>query len=113
MPSTLTYDEAQLFHHFVRHLGRWLDCTNASRIFTLVVAEKAGESPILTNAVFCFAARHQGKTDMAEIAYERCITLLIDRFNESPAKYDEMLLAAVLLLHFADQLSCTPPRVDS
>lgn len=106
MPVTLNRDEGQLFHHFIRHLGRWLDCTNAARIFTLVVSERAGECPILVAAILCFSARHQGKKDQGEEAYERAITLLIDRLNESPAHYDEMLLSAVLLLHFADQLSC-------
>lgn len=107
MPVTLNCDEAQLFHHFIRHLGRWLDCTNAARLFTLVVSEKATACPILVAAILCFSARHQGKRDQGEEAYERAITLLIDRLNESPARYDEMLLSAVLLLHFADQLSCT------
>ncbi|KAF2625063.1 hypothetical protein BU25DRAFT_441545 [Macroventuria anomochaeta] len=109
MPMNLTRDEAQLFHHFIRHLGRWLDCTNAARIFTLVVSEKARTCPILVNAVLCFAARHRREDVVAEAAYERCVALLINRLNESPASYDEMLLAAVLLLHFADQL-ITPSR---
>jgi hypothetical protein len=70
MPISLTYDEALLFHHFITHLGRWLDCTNASRIFTLSVSEKARESPILYYAVLCFAARHRGEDRAAETAYE-------------------------------------------
>lgn len=109
MPIVLSRDEAQLFHHFIRQLGRWLDCTNAARIFTLAVSDKAGECSILVNAILCFSARHQGKSDAAEKAYERAITLLIDRLNESPVHYDEMLLSAVLLLHFADQLDCASP----
>jgi hypothetical protein len=96
MPISLTHDEAFLFHHFITHLGRWLDCTNASRIFTLAVSDYA---------VQCFAARHCREDRAAETAYERCVTLLIDRLNEDSAKYDEMLLSAVLLLHFADQLN--------
>lgn len=58
-------------------------------------------------AILCFSARHQGKKDQGEEAYERAITLLIDRLSENPANYDDMLLSAVLLLHFADQLDCT------
>ncbi|KAF3032136.1 hypothetical protein E8E12_003617 [Didymella heteroderae] len=105
MPVTLNQDEAQLFHHFIRHLGRWLDCTNSARMFTLAVSEEAGECPILVAAILCFSARHQRRKIQGEEAYERSIKLLIDRLNESPAHYDEMLLSAVLLLHFADQLS--------
>ena len=107
MPVTLSRDEAQLFHHFIRHLGRWLDCTNAARIFTLEVSEQARGCPILIAAILCIAARHQGKKEQGEEAYERAITLLIDRLNESPSRFDETLLSAVLLLHFADQLNST------
>lgn len=109
MPLELTYDEAWLFHHFTRHLGRWLDCTNASRLFTLLVTERAIESPVLGNAVMCFSARHQRKDSIAEEAYERCISLLIERLGMTSDSYDECLLCAVLLLHFADQLKCTYP----
>ena len=114
MPLALTRDEAQLLHHFVRELGRWLDCTNAARIFTLVVSEKVSDCPILINAVLCLSARHQGKLEVGEVAYERCITLLIERLGQKDEKYDEYLLSAVLLLHFADQLKCTspPPSID-
>ena len=109
MPPGLTYDEAGLFHHFTCHLGRWLDCTNAPRIFTLLATEQAIESPVLGSAVMCFSARHQRKFTIAEEAYERCISLLIDRLGVESDSYDEFLLCAVLLLHFADQLKCTHP----
>lgn len=104
MSIALTRDEAKLYHHFVRFLGRLLDCTSAARIFTLRVTEIARDCPLLHNAVLCFAARHQRSNDAAEAAYQRCIDLLIDRLNETPTHYDDMLLAAVLLLHFADQM---------
>jgi hypothetical protein len=108
----LTYDEALLFHHFIAHLGRWFDCTDASRNFTLRVPEKARQCPILCHAVLCFAGRHCREDKTSEAAYQRCITLLIDRLNEDSASYDDMLLSAVLILHFADQLNgglSTPP----
>lgn len=108
MPINPTRDEAVLFNHFIRNLGRWLDCTNASRIFTLSVAEKAKACPILYHALLCFAARHRRDERAGEAAYERCIALLLHRLNEDPTNYDEMLLSAVLLLHFADQLDGEP-----
>lgn len=111
MTLTLTYAEARLFHHFVEHLGRWLDCTNAARIFTLTVPEKAPRSPILVNAVLCFSARHQGMHDVAERAYEVCISGLVERLTGASVYYDESLLSAVLLLHFADQLEGRPPAL--
>ena len=103
MPIIPTRSEALLFHHFTTHLGRWLDCTNASRIFTLTVSEKALQSPILFQAVQCFAARHRRDDAAGEAAYEKCVTLLIERLGGKEA-YDDCLLSAVLLLHFADQL---------
>ncbi|UPX09939.1 uncharacterized protein EKO05_0000616 [Ascochyta rabiei] len=105
MPIALTYNEALLFHHFTTHLGRWMDCTNAARIFTLSVSEKARESPVLCHAVLCFAARHRRDDSTAEASYERCVNLLIGRLDGDSASYDDMLLAAVLLLHFAEQLN--------
>lgn len=104
-PIPLTYDEALLFHHFIAHLGRWFDCTDASRNFMLRVPEKARQCPILYDAVLCFAGRHRREDKTSEAAYQRCITLLIDRLNENSANHDDRLLSAVLILHFADQLN--------
>jgi hypothetical protein len=99
------HDEAVLFHHFAVHLGRWLDCTNASRVFTLSVLDKFRLCPILYQAVLCFAARHRREDKVAETAYHRCVTLLIVRLNDRSVERDDMLLSAVLILHFADQLN--------
>jgi hypothetical protein len=107
--SALTHNEALLFRHFTVHLTRWLDCTNAMRLMTLRVPEMAREFPILRHAILCFAARHRREDRTAEAAYQRCITLLIDHLNEDSASYDEMVLIAVILLHFADQLNGKPP----
>lgn len=111
MPLPMTQTEAQLFHHFIQHLGRWLDCTNAARIFTLAVSENALSSPILLNAVLCFSARHKGVHELGERAYERCIELLIERLGRAEDAYDDGVLSAVLLLHFADQLDCRDPSL--
>jgi len=74
-PKPLTHHEALLVHHYTEYLGRWLDCTDASRQFTLSVSEK------------------------------RCITLLIDRLNEDAASHDETLLCAIVILRFYEQLN--------
>jgi hypothetical protein len=100
----LTYDEAFLFHHYIVHLGRWLDCTDASRNFVIILPEKARQSPLLCQALLCFAGRHSRQDSAAEAVYQRCITMLIDRLNESAASHDETLLLTVLILHLADQL---------
>jgi hypothetical protein len=107
-PSSLTHDKALLFYHFTVHLGRWLDCTNAMRILTLRVPEMARQCAILFHAVLCFAARYSREDSTAEVAYQRCVTLLIDRLNEDSASHDEKLLVTVILLHFANQLYGKP-----
>jgi hypothetical protein len=112
MPVPLVHDEALLFNHFTRHLGRWLDCTNAARIFTLTINEKVHQSPILFHAVLCFAARHRKDTVTGDRNYERCVSLLIERLSGTDT-YDELLLCAVLLLHFSDQLGGNDDRSNN
>jgi hypothetical protein len=104
-PIPLTHDEAVLVHHYTEHLGRWLDCTDATRQFTLGVPEKVKICPVLCHAVLSFAARHCKQEDVAEAAYQRCIALLIDRLNEDAASHDETLLCAIVILRFYEQLS--------
>lgn len=104
-PIALTHEEALLLHHYTEHLGRWLDCSNASHIFTLVVPLRVRQHPILCQAVLCFAARHRREDRAADAAYQCCITLLIDRLNNGFASNDDILPAAVVILHFAEQLN--------
>jgi hypothetical protein len=104
-PVPLTHDEAVLVHHYTEHLGRWLDCTDATRQFTLGVPGKVKICPVLCHAVLSFAARHRKEEAVAEAAYQRCIALLIDRLNEDAASHDETLLCAIVILRFYEQLS--------
>ncbi|KAJ4365684.1 hypothetical protein N0V83_008304 [Neocucurbitaria cava] len=104
-PIPLTHDEALLVHHYTEHLGRWLDCTDATRQFTLGVPEKVKSCPVLLNAVLSFAARHRRDDNTATIAYQRCINLLIKRLDEDAASHDETLLCAIVILRFYEQLS--------
>lgn len=104
-PVPLTHEEARLVHHYTEHLGRWLDCTDATRQFTLGVPEKVKECPVLCHAVLSFAARHRRNAATANAAYQRCIALLIDRLNEDAAGHDETLLCAIVILRFYEQLN--------
>lgn len=103
-PVPLTHDEAVLVHHYTEHLGRWLDCTDATRQFTLSVPGKVKTCPVLCYAVLSFAARHRREEANADASYHRCIPLLIDRLNESAASHDETLLCAIVILRFYEQL---------
>lgn len=117
-PVPLTQDEARLVHHYSENLGRWLDCTDATRQFTLGVPEKVKYCPVLCHAVLTFAARHRREDDIADAAYQRCIALLIDRLNEPSASHDETLLCAIVILRFYEQLNgeyhspCTSALAD-
>jgi hypothetical protein len=104
-PIPVTHEEALLLHHYTEHLGRWLDCTDATRQFTLGVPEKVKHCPVLCHAVLSFAARHCRKDAAAEVAYQRCIALLIERLNEDTASHDETLLCAIVILRFYEQLN--------
>lgn len=110
-PVSLTQDEAVLVHHYTEHLGRWLDCTDATRQFTLGVPRKVKLCPVLCHAVLSFAARHRKEEEAAEAAYQRCIALLIDRLNEDAASHDETLLCAIVILRFYEQLSGKHPCI--
>lgn len=104
-PIPLTQREARLVHYYSEHLGRWLDCTDATRQFTLGVPEKVKCCPVLCHAVLSFAARHRKEDHTADAAYQRCIALLIDRLNEPNASHDETLLCAIVILRFFEQLN--------
>lgn len=103
--TPLTQREARLIHHYSEHLGRWLDCTDATRQFTLGVPEKVKFCPVLCHAVLSFAARHNREDAVADAAYHRCIALLIERLNEPSASHDETLLCALVILRFYEQLN--------
>jgi hypothetical protein len=107
-PIPLSHDEAVLVHHYTEYLGRWLDCTDATRQFTFGVPGKVKICPVLCHAVLSFAARHRKDAVTAEAAYHRCIALLIDRLNEDTASHDETLLCAIVILRFYEQLSGEP-----
>jgi hypothetical protein len=104
-PVTLTHEEALLIHHYTEYLGRWLDCTDATRQFTLGVPENCKRCSVLCQAVLSFAARHCKKHVTADAAYQRCIALLIERLDDNAADRDETLLCAIVILRFYEQLN--------
>jgi hypothetical protein len=101
----LTQKEAQLVHYYSEYLGRWLDCTDATRQFTLGVPEKVRKCSVLCHSVLSFAARHRREHATADAAYQRCIALLIRRLSEPSASHDETLLCAIVILRFFEQLN--------
>ncbi|KAF3004873.1 hypothetical protein E8E13_005830 [Curvularia kusanoi] len=101
----LTQKEARLVHYYSEFLGRWLDCTDATRQFTLGVPEKVRKCSVLCHSVLSFAARHRREDAIADAAYQRCIALLIRRLNEPNASHDETLLCAIVILRFFEQLN--------
>ncbi|KAK4141687.1 uncharacterized protein C8A04DRAFT_30673 [Dichotomopilus funicola] len=136
---TLTRAEASLLHHYTTHLARWLDCTDATRHFTLQIPALATTRPVLLDAILSFAARHRGDVDAADAAHERCITRIIvlldeqtnssntnDNNNEggddesSPVGNEEnekekenaILLCAIVILRVFEQLTAGSQHAD-
>ena len=101
----LSSEEAYFVHHFVTHLGRWLDCTDASRKFSLKIPALVTASPILLEAVVSFAARHMGDTEAADAAYDRCIGMLIVTLGSDHICNDDVLLCAIVILRVFEQLT--------
>ncbi|PNP42445.1 hypothetical protein TGAMA5MH_05186 [Trichoderma gamsii] len=103
--SALPRWEASYLHHFSTHLARWLDCTDASRQFTLNVTALAKSSPILLYAVISYAARHLGHNNTADQFQEKCIGLLIPLLSTETIANDETILCAIVILRVCEQLS--------
>ncbi|KAF2266163.1 hypothetical protein CC78DRAFT_459682, partial [Lojkania enalia] len=97
--------EAALVHHYTQNLGSWLDASDASRRFTLLIPGLVRHSPILFHAILAFAARHRGDTQVSEQAYQDCLRLVIERLNQSNIAHDDALLCSIVILRVVEQLS--------
>jgi hypothetical protein len=97
--------EAFYLHHFSTHVAQWLDCTDASRQFTLNVTVLAKSSPILLYAIISYAARHLGDNNTADEFQEKCIVLLIPLLSTETIAHDETILCAIVILRVCEQLS--------
>lgn len=103
--AELSRRDGLFVHHFAQHLAAWLDCTDASRHFTLNMAILARTSPILLNAVVSFAARHMRCDMAADSAQQRCVELLIPHLSCDGVGSDEAVLCAIVILRVCEQLS--------
>jgi hypothetical protein len=101
----LQRQEAFYLHHFSTHVARWLDCTDASRQFTLNVTVLAKSSPILLYAIISYAARHLGDNNTADEFQDKCIVLLIPLLSTETIAHDESILCAIVILRVCEQLS--------
>lgn len=101
----LSRNDAVYVHHFAQHLAVWLDCTDASRHFTLSMTTLARTSPILLNAIVSFAARHMKCGMAADSAQQRCVELLIPHLSRDEVGSDEAILCAIVILRVCEQLS--------
>ncbi|KAL2755989.1 hypothetical protein ACRALDRAFT_2072567, partial [Sodiomyces alcalophilus JCM 7366] len=101
----LEFHEARFVHHYACHLGRWLDCTDASRQFALKVPALVTSSPLLLEAVISLAARHLGDTEAANTAHDKCISMIIVMLGSDGAWQDDVLLCAIVILRVFEQLT--------
>lgn len=102
----LTRCEAEMIHHYTTHLSRWLDCTDATRQFT-VRLPRLVRDPIIRHAIISLTARHRGDTILAEDAHARCIELLIPLLGFDNVVEDGTVLCAIVVLRVYEQLSGT------
>ena len=100
----LQYTDAVYVHHFATQLGRWLDCTDATRQFTLKIPHLVRSEPILLHAMMCFAARHMKQPEVAAWAHEQCVELLISRLSTPNIDTDDTILCAIVILRVYEQL---------
>lgn len=91
-------------HHFATQLGRWLDCSDATRQFTLKIPHLVRSEPVLLYAVKCFAARHMKEPGVASWAHEQCVALLIPRLDTTNVGADDAILCAIVILRVFEQL---------
>lgn len=99
-----SYSDAKYLHHFASKLGRWLDCTDPKRQFTVKIPQLVSSERILLLAVTCFAARHMKDTSKAILAHEESVNLLISRLNVANVASDDALLCAIVILRVYEQL---------
>lgn len=100
----LQYTDAVHLQHFTAELGRWLDCTDAARQFTMKIPQLALDEEILLRAVVCFAARHMRQPDAAAQAHEQCVRLLIPRLAAADVASDDAVLCSIVILRVFEQL---------
>ncbi|KAH6621592.1 hypothetical protein B0J18DRAFT_467163 [Chaetomium sp. MPI-SDFR-AT-0129] len=127
---TLTRADASLLHHYTTHLARWLDCTDATRHFTLQIPALATTHRVLLDAILSFAARHRGEVEAADAAHERCIKGVIvlldeqtkgDNTNDNNTEGGDegeneeetaILLCAIVILRVFEQLTAHGQHAD-
>ena len=112
---SLQYADAIYLQHFASELGRWLDCTDAARQFTVKIPHLAQEEEILMRAVACFAARHMGQPNAAAQAHKQCVRLLIPRLTAADVASDDAVLCAIVILRVFEQLDgkCTDHSIGT
>lgn len=103
--GVLSRRQVEFVHYYAKHLGRWLDCTDASRQLTLEIPRLVRSSPILLQAVISFAARHANDPETAQAAHERCVEMLIVALDSAQVQHDEALLCAIVILRVFEQLN--------
>jgi len=111
-PIDLNRHEAILVHHYAEYLGRWLDCTDSTGQFTLLIPTLVKRCAILLHAVKAFAAKHYKDVPTAEAAYGHCLGLLIERLKSEHAVHDDALLCSIVILRFVEQLDVSLTGAD-
>ncbi|KAK0621080.1 hypothetical protein DIS24_g11473 [Lasiodiplodia hormozganensis] len=104
-----TEEEARLFHHFVKHLGAWVDCCDEKFHFSIEVPQRALNYPVIANAILALASRHLARVtqveDFRSAEYmSECLRILIPVLDDPLGALDENLLAAIVILRLYEEM---------
>ncbi|KAF2083319.1 hypothetical protein K490DRAFT_51991 [Saccharata proteae CBS 121410] len=102
-------EEARYFHHYVQHLGPWVDVCDENLHFGREVPRRAANYPVLSNAIMAVSARHLSRSsntqDTASAKYmSKCLRILIPLLDDPVGVLDENLVAAIVILRLYEEM---------
>ncbi|KAK3370658.1 hypothetical protein B0H63DRAFT_403383 [Podospora didyma] len=115
--------QAFLFRHFVQKLAIWLDLCDPARSFETKVPDRAGNCPILLNAIFALSSRHLGhiNNDNPQTTWRTYLSASLSDFQKlwdnhdaaQEAVKDENLFAAIIILRVLEEMDAKDTGEDN
>ncbi|KAN0099556.1 hypothetical protein V8E51_013331 [Hyaloscypha variabilis] len=98
-----TSHEAQMFLHYVQRLAGWLDSLDSDRHFAIDIPRRAGNVPVILNAILASASRHIAWISKIEDTesgryHDKCLQILIPLLDSPVDVLDDNLFAAIIIL---------------
>ncbi|KAJ5895632.1 hypothetical protein N7495_007323 [Penicillium taxi] len=119
LPRLANMNEAYLLRHFQRYIADWLDAGDPERHFSIDVARRASQSPLLLYACIAVAAYHLSRTTnsipshVADSYHERCVSIMLPVLDNPEFHIGmDVLLSSTVMLRFFEQISSHTPSND-